>query len=210
MIRALMLLLVPLLTWERIAKSQWNCLVIFFVSFLPLLALTIAIEGGGMYSLGARFNDYGRLIKITQQQAIQFQAVQAGLSLIILIAGTKLILWVCEGFHSPTTFRQAFTLAAYGITPLLLIRVIDGHPAIPTWVCFAIGSVGTVFVLYHGIALVLQPDTSVGFGLYLICSLVLVLLAGLSHFIAQIFAQRKLNFADLGPEGFLAVAGRLF
>ena len=205
-----MLLLVPLQTWERIAKNQWNSLVIFFVSFVPLLAFTIAIEGVGMYNLGTRFNDYGRLIKITQQQAIQFQAVQAGLSLIILIGGTKLVLWVCEGFHSPATFRQAFTLAAYGITPLLWIRVVDGHPSVPTWVCFAIGAVGTVFILYHGIALILQPDTSVGFGLYLICSLVLVLLAGLSHFVVQIFAQRKLNFADLGPEVFLAGAGRLF
>ena len=205
-----MLILVPQSAWERIAKTQWNSLVIFGFSFLPLLALTTAIEGLGIINLGVRYNDYGRLIEVTKEQAMQFQAVQAGLSLVILITGTKLVLWVCDGFHSPTTFRQAFTLAAYGISPLLWVRILDGHPAVATWVCFAIGAVFTTFVLYHGIAFVLEPDTSVGFGLYLVCSLVLVLLAGLSHFIVQIVAQRNFNFASTAFEPIFATAGRLF
>ncbi len=210
MFRAITLILVPQSTWERIAASQWNSLVIFLISFLPLLALTAAIEGLGMARFGAYINDYGRTIEITREQAIQFQAVQIALSLLVLGLGTKLVLWVADGFHSPTTFKQAFTLTAYAITPLLWFRIIDGHPGVPTWVCFALGAVGLIFVMYHGIALVLQPDTSVGFGLYLICSLVLVLLAGLAHFITQIMAQRKLNFASLAAEPNLAIVDKLF
>ena len=210
MFRALMLVLVPQTTWERIASAQWNSLAIFMVSFLPLLGLTAAIEGLGMFYLGASINDYGRTIEVTKEQVIQFQGVQIALSLIILGLGTKLVLWVNDGFHSPTTFRQAFTLTAYAITPLLWFRIVDGHPAIPTWVCFGIGAVGIIFTMYHGIAFVLQPDTSVGFGLYLICSIVLILLAGLSHFIVQIVAQRKFNFASLLSEPNFALVERLF
>ncbi len=209
MLRAITLVLVPQSTWERIASSQWNALVIFLFSFLPLLALTAAIEGFGMLRLGAYVNDYGRTIEITQQQAIQFEAVQVALTLLVLGLGTKLVLWVADGFHSPTTFKQAFTLTAYAMTPLLWFRIIDGHPSIPTWVCFAIGAVFVIFVMYHGIALVLQPDTSVGFGLYLVCSLVLVLSAGLAHFVTQIVAQRKFNFASLVVEPNFAIVDKL-
>ncbi len=205
-----MLILVPQATWERIAASKWNSLIIFFVSFVPLLGLTIAIEGFGMAKLGASVNEFGRTITITSKQVIQFQALQLGMTLLVLGLGTKLVLWVCEGFHSPTTFRQAFTLTAYGITPLLWFRIVDGHPSMPTWVCFAMGAVGVIFTLYHGIAFVLQPDTSVGFGLYLICSIVLILAAGLAHFIAQIVAQRKFSFVSLFNEPNLALVDRLF
>ena len=210
MFRALMLVLVPQATWERIASAQWNSFAVFLVSFLPLLGLTTAIEGLGMMYLGASINDYGRTIEVTMEQVIQFQGVQLALSLLILIIGTKLVLWVSDGFHSPTTFRQAFTLAAYSISPLLWLRILDGHPAVPTWVCFGVGAVGIFFTMYHGIAFVLQPDTSVGFGLYLICSIVLILLAGLSHFIVQIVAQRKFNFASLLSEPHFALVERLF
>ena len=210
MIRAFMLILVPQSTWERIASSKWNSLIIFFVSFVPLLCLTIAIEGFGMAKLGASVNDFGRTIEISREQVIQFQSLQLALTLLVLGLGTKLVLWVCDGFHSPTTFRQAFTLTAYGITPLLWFRIVDGHPSMPTWVCFAMGAVGVIFTLYHGIAFVLQPDTSVGFGLYLICSIVLILAAGLAHFIAQIVAKRKFNFSSVFNEPNLALVDRLF
>lgn len=205
-----MLFLLPQPTWERIASTEWKSLVVFFVSFLPLLVLTAAVEFVGMDRLGASVNDYNRTIRITTEQAMQFQAVQFGLTLFILLIGTKLVLWVSDGFHSPTTFRQAFTLTAYGITPLLWVRLVDAHPSIPTWVCFGVGAVGIIFILYHGIAHVLQPDTSVGFGLYLICSLVLVLAAGLSHFLVQIIAQRKFNFASLLSDPSAQVVGTLF
>ena len=200
-----MLLLLHQTTWQKIANSQWNSLVVFLVSFVPLLLLAAAVEALGMWKLGASVNDFGRTIKITQQQAIEFQVIQIGLSLLVLFFGTKLVQWVCDGFHSPATFKQAFTLTAYGITPLLWLRLVDGLPAVPTWVCLAVGGVGIVVVLYHGIAMVLQPDTSVGFGLYLICSVVLVLLAGLSHFVLQIIAQRKLSFASLISDATVSV-----
>lgn len=150
-----------------------------------------------MIRLGASVNDFGRTIHISQEHVIYFQSVQSTLSLIVLLIGTKLVLWVCDGFHSPTTFQRAFTLTAYAITPLLWIRILDGHPQMPTWVCFTLGATGVFFILYHGIAFVLRPDTSVGFGLYLICSIVLVLLAGLAHFVAQVLAQRKFSLASL-------------
>ncbi len=204
-----MLILVPQSTWQRIATSQWNSLVIFLVSFLPLLLVTAAAEAFGMIRLGAHFNDYGRLIEVNQQQAIYFQGIQLALTGLILILGTKLVLWVCDGFHSPTTFRQAFTVTAYAITPLLWARLPNAIPQIPSWVCFAVGATGIVVVLYHGIALVLEPDTSVGFGLYLVCSLVLVLSAGLAHFVLQIVAERKLNIASLPTETLLASVGTL-
>ena len=197
MVRALLLIILPQPTWQRIAESRWNSLIVFFVSFVPLLAFVTAAEATGMTMLGASVNDFGRTIEVTQEQALQFQGVQVALTLIILILGTKMVQWVCDGFHSPSTFKQAFALTAYGITPLLWCRVFDAYPSLPTWVCFAIGAVGVVAVLYHGVAHVMEPDTSVGFGLYLISSIVLLLLAGLSHFIVQIIAQRKFNFASL-------------
>lgn len=209
MLRALLLLLIPQSTWQKISASQWNVWVIFLISFIPLLLLTTAIEGLGMSRLGTSVSDFDRTIPISKEQAIYFQIVQLSLTLMVLLLGTKLVLWVCDGFHSPTTFHQAFTLTAYGITPLLWLRIIDGHPQMPTWICFALGSAGVFFILYHGIAFVLKPDTSVGFGLYLICSFVLVLLAGLAHFVAQVLAQRRFSFQTF-TDPFFAIVERLF
>ncbi len=186
--------------------------MVFVFSFLPFLLLSSAVEGMGIWHLGVSVTNYGRTVEAHQREdVLLFQVVQLAASLLILFLGTQLVLWICEeGFRSPATYSQAFTLTAYGITPLFWLRILDGAPAVPTWVCFAIGAAGIFYVLYHGVALVLEPDPSIGFGLYLICSLMLVLVAGLAHFVVQAVAQRKFNFVSLLFEQSVAIASGLF
>ena len=76
------------------------------------------------------------------------------------------------------------TVMAYGFGPIILARILDGFPQLNTWVCWAIGAVGSVSVLYHGIGMILRPDQTKGFGLYLMAIIIVVLMSGLAHFAA--------------------------
>jgi hypothetical protein len=54
-----------------------------------------------------------------------------------------------------------------------------------------------MMLLYNGVALVIQPNTSVGFGMYLVSSLILVALTALCHFLAQGVAYGKFNIKPI-------------
>jgi hypothetical protein len=193
MIRSLLILFAPLKAWEKIAAQQWNVLLVFFISVSPLMVASCAVEGWAMIKFGAEKGNLGRLIRLDNNQIITFEIIQLGLGLFLLFVGAKFIQWTCEGFHNETTYKQAFTLTAYGLTPLFWMRFLDGFPAIPSWLCWGLGALGILIALYHGVALVIQPNTSVGFGMYLLASMTLIAISGLCHFLALGVAYEKFN-----------------
>ena len=83
-----------------------------------------------------------------------------------------------------TNYFQSFVVMAYGFEPIILARILDGFPVINTWVCWVIGVAVSTSVLYHGVGMVLRPEQTKGFGLYLISILIIVLVSALAHFAA--------------------------
>jgi hypothetical protein len=65
-------------------------------------------------------------------------------------------------------------------------------PHLNTWVCWGIGITLSVAVLYRGIPRIMKPDPSNALGLYLLCSLLLIAVSGLAHFLANLVLQERI------------------
>ncbi|MEL0060553.1 MAG: YIP1 family protein [Verrucomicrobiales bacterium] len=184
MYRSLMLLFTPMTGWQKIANQSWHVLVVFLFSIGPIMVASCAVEGWTMLKFGAGKGPFGNLIELEPSRILSYEILQLALGIVLVFAGGKFIQWVCGGFQTEATYRQSFTLTAYGLTPVFWLRFLDGLPAIPTWICWALAAIAIMVVLYHGVALILQPSTSIGFGLYLVSSASLVALSGITHFVA--------------------------
>src|SRR2546426_7078 len=73
-----------------------------------------------------------------------------------------------------------------------LFRMFDALPSLNTWVCWGVGIALSVAALYRGIPRVMKPDPSNALGLYLLCSLLLTAISGVTHFLANLILQQKL------------------
>jgi len=184
MITAFQLIFSPFETWERITTAQRGFFWVLCVHLLPLLVISIGIEGFLLNRLGEKQSDLGFMIRVPVDLAVRY----AGAYLVLLLAGVmlsaKFLALASESFNVHTTFAQSFVVMAYGFGPIILARVLDGVPFVNTWVCWAIGVVASVSVLYHGIGMVLRPDQTKGFGLYLMAIIIVVLMSAAAHFVA--------------------------
>ena len=73
-----------------------------------------------------------------------------------------------------------------------IVRILDGWPAINTWICWGIGIFISVTVLYRGLPRIMKPDLSSALGLCLLASVLLIVLTGLAHFLAVLVLDEKL------------------
>lgn len=183
MIKAVLLLLEPLRTWERIALAERGMGMILLTHVLPLLALTSAAEAYGMMHWGDWRGEVVALKLFTLPEAVGFQIMQLVVQFTVLFLGAKLLKSLGETFHGRHTYLQAFTAVAYGLGPFWTLRLLDVFPAVHPWVSYAVGMMLTIVVLYHGIPRVMMPDPPQAFGLYLMGCLLLTLIAGLGRFV---------------------------
>jgi hypothetical protein len=197
MIRSLLLIFSPMTAWQKIADQSWHFLVVFLFSVAPLLLASCALEGWAMLKFGVGKGIFGDTIIMDQDKIISFQILQLILNLGLMFLGALFIKWICQGFQTEATYQQAFTLTAYGLTPVFWLRFLDSAPAIPTWLCWGIAALGIMTILYHGIALMLQPSTSIGFGLYLVSSFSLVAFSGIAHFVATGILTERFELPSL-------------
>src|SRR5262245_60482691 len=152
MIRALNLLFAPSKTWERMALKPPNAATVVLISLLPLIAITFAVEGYGLLRLGESAGEMGR-INLPLERVIRYAGFYAIASLIVISAGTFLLKSVAESFGVICTFGNCFVLMACGFMPIFLLRMPDAIPKVNTWICWAVGAVLSVRILYHGVAL---------------------------------------------------------
>ena len=89
MINALLLIVKPVATWERICATRRSIISILFGSLLPLLILTSAAEGYRL-SKWERPGEVKPLRPITPKEAFVYEAGQVILSLILVLVGTKI------------------------------------------------------------------------------------------------------------------------
>jgi hypothetical protein len=194
MIKALLLVLDPTATWDRIQRAQRGLFFILVLYVLPMLVLISAAEGYGLVHWGRM--QFARRKYFPVNEAVVYEAAQFLLWLGVIFLGAKLIKSLGETFHGRHTFTQTFTTVAYGLSPLFLLRLLDGVSAINPWVTYSIGILLSVGALYHGVPRIMQPDPPQAFGLYLMGSILLVLTTGLARFITICYLRGKFTVVD--------------
>lgn len=184
MIKAFLLLLEPVRTWNSVAHAHRSFGVVFLTYFLPMILLTAAAEGYGMVKFGKpQSAEYHGLRKFEVKEVVVYEALQAVLVVAIVLTCAQTLKSLGQTFHGRHTLTQAFTATAYGLSPLFLLRLLDMFPAVSPWVSWVIGIALSVAVLYHGVPRVMLPDPSHAFGLFVINSLQLILATGLLRFV---------------------------
>ncbi len=192
MIKSLLLIFDSANTWEKIAAAPQNALKVFTLSLMPLLLLSAAAEGAALIKFGREQGPLDTMKPVSQELALRYEIAQLGLSLLVVVAGAAILQKIGHSFHRRHTYSECFTTLAYSLSPLFLLRVFAGFPAIPAWACWAVGILLSVSALYRGIPRIMRPDPSNALGLYLLSSLLLIVVTGLAHFVAGMVLNEKI------------------
>jgi hypothetical protein len=116
---------------------------------------------------------------------------QCCLWLLVVFAGSTLLKAAGETFHGRTTYLQAFTAIAYGLSPLFLLRLLDAFRPISPWAGWSIGMFLSLAVLYYGVPRMMDPDPAHAFGLFFTSALLLLAVSGLVRFLTAEYLQGK-------------------
>ena len=194
MIKALLLLFEPTETWEKIFRAQRSVAFVFWRFLLPLILLVALAEGLGLHYWGKWQQDALRLKRFETGEAIIFEFAQVLIGLVLVFVAAKLLKALGDTFHGRHTMQQTFTVAAYGLSPVFIVRLFDSFPAMNSWVpllTWALGVTCLVTVLYQGIPRIMMPDPPHAFGLYLMGAVLLAVLTGLDRFVTTWYLQGR-------------------
>src|SRR5258708_10538365 len=125
MIKALLLLVEPIRSWERIIAAQRGVGWILLLFIAPLLVITSAAEGYGLHRWGKMQHDGIYVKYFSTAETVIFEAGQIVIALGIICLGARLVKSLGETFHGRHTYAQTFTVVAYGLSPLLSVRLLD-------------------------------------------------------------------------------------
>ncbi len=193
MIKALLLLVDPNSTWEKIGTNPPSIAGLLFAYILPLMILGAGLESWALVKVGRdERGPMERRVKVPEQIAIKYGATQVALGLAVTFIGALMFKRIAEGFHRSQPYTGSFATIGYAIGPYYLLRILDAAPFLNTWICWGIGALLAVSVLYRAIPRMMKPDPSNALGVYLLCSLLLLVLLGLAHFVATLVLDEKL------------------
>jgi uncharacterized membrane protein YecN with MAPEG domain len=196
MIKTLFLIFLPIPTWEQIAALQRKVATVFFTFLLPLLLLSTAAECFGLIRWGKVRGEFGHLTQLPLSQAVVYGFARLLLSIIIVVVVAKLIKALGETFHGRHSFHQVFTVAAYALSPLFLVRMLNAFPGMSPWVSWCIGILLSIAVLYHGLPIILKPDPPHAFGLYFMSALLMTVVTGLVCFLTDWYLKGRFTKID--------------
>ena len=203
MIRAFFLIFEPSVAWARIVQARREVLFISVFHLAPMLLLAGIAESWGLLTMGKwqpayqmlrDFHQPGRVGFKAMQSVIIFEAVQFVFMLAMVFVAALLIKTISQTFRDGGNFRQAFTVAAYGVSPLLLLRLLDALPMMNPWVPWGMGVTLTIWVLYQGVPCILRPDPTQAFGLYLASIIVMVLTTGVVRLLTGWYVLGSVDF----------------
>ena len=183
MIKALFLIFEPAAAWDRVAKARrsFGFLLLFYL--LPMVLAVSAAEGFGLMEWGRR-QWQGNQVKIfTADEMLAYEIVQLLVTLAVVFVCAQIVKAFGNQSYARHTYTEGFTVAACGLSPLFLLRLLDAFPVINPWLTWGVGIMLCVSILYHGVPRVMQPDPSQAFGLYLMCLVLFVLVTGLERFV---------------------------
>ena len=185
MIKALFLIFESNGAWQRVVEAGRGLGVIFAFYLLPMLLILSAAEGCGLMHWGTTQVNSGLIKKLTADEMVLFETAQALLTLAghrVVRAPMQAIKSLGETFHSRHNYTQAFTVVAYGLSPLFLFQLLDAFSSINLWLVWAVGIMLALKALYHGVPIVMQTDPTHALGLYFMSALVVVTLTGAERF----------------------------
>jgi hypothetical protein len=205
MLKAILLVLEPIATWDKIVLARRGLVFVLLVHVVPLLLITSVCEGYGLVHWGkprGEVQAVAHLKPFARGEAIIYETAQFLLSILVVFVGAKMVKSIGETFHGRHTYTQAFVAVAYGLSPFFLLRLLDVFPSMSPWVTWTIGIVLTIATLYHGLPRMMEPDPTHAFGLFLMGSLLLVLVTGLVRFLTWWYLGGKMQpveafFSDL-------------
>jgi hypothetical protein len=159
-----------------------------------LLVLSSAGEGLGLMQLGVERGTVSeRLVKASGALTLRYEITQVVQSLVIVYLGAVALRFIGASFHRRHTYTECFTTLAYSLSPLFLLRLLDGLPAFNTWACYGIGVFLALSLFYRGLPIILRPDPSNALGLFVFCSFLLLGATALAHFVAVLVLDEKLR-----------------
>ena len=183
MIKALFLIFEPMQAWDRVAKARRGLGFILGLYLLPTMLLVALAEGFGLVKWGKVQFNTELVRRFTVGEAAIYEAAQTLLMLAVVFAGAHSIKMLADTFRGRNSYTQAFKVAAYGLSPVFLLRLLDAFQSSNPWLTWIIGIMLTFKVLYHGVPMVMLPDPPHAFGLYFMSSLLLLLVTGLERFV---------------------------
>lgn len=193
MLRALLLIFDPANSWEKIETAKPSVAHVFFAYVLPIMLLSFALEAWLLSQFGMeRSRVMQRIAQVPQEIIVRYAATQFVLGLMTCFLGAFLMQKLSQSFHSRDNYAECFATLGYSLGPYFLCRILDGWPVMNTWVAWAIGVLVAISVLYRGLPRMMRPDPSNALGVYLICSLLIVVLTGIGHFLATLVLNGKI------------------
>jgi len=196
--------------WDRLAQARRSVGSVVTKYLLPLLLAVSVVEGGGLV-LGGKWQPGVDVIKkFTAGEAVLFEAAQLLLTLALVFVCAHLVKILGETFHDRHNYTQAFTVVAFTLSPVFLLRLLNVFPMMNPWVPWAIGIVLSIWIFYQGLPRVMKPDPSHAFELYVVSSMVLCATSGLVCLLTALCLRGRVDFAHsyLGA-GILHLLARL-
>lgn len=181
MLSAFEMVFSPARAWEKVVAANRHWTLILLIVVLPVLALTVVVEGAGLLKFRERHAHIG-MVDIPLERVVKYEVVYAGTALAIILIGAYFLQSVATSFNVPAGYNPSFAVIAYAYVPIMLMHVMDAIPQFNTWICWGIGVALSFGVLYHGVGLRLQPEQTKGFGLLLFSVIFITALSGLAHF----------------------------
>ena len=197
MIKAVLLLFLPVRTWEGIETAGRTFLFVLFVYLVPMVALSVGGEVFGRNWLTKTTPDNPD-IPFPQDLAIRYGASAFAAGLVMVLLSAWLVKAVSETFHNRHGFAQCFKLTAYSLGPFFVCRLLDAIPHISPWIAFSIGIICSASVFYYGIPYFLKPDPPHAFGVFLTGVILMAMAGVLTRFFTILVLQGKLHFHGAG------------
>ena len=194
MLTVFFLMFEPSVAWQKIAEARRGVAFIILAHLLPLIAIVTAAEGWGLMHWGKWQPRFGKLKVFTETMAVHFEILQAGLFLLAVLLCAVILHFAIETFHGRRTFLPAFTVMAYGFSPMLLLHLLNLGATVHPAVSWSVGVVVTVWVLYQAVPRVLTPNPVHAFGTYLSAALILTLVSGLMRTFTGMYLLGEFNF----------------
>ena len=192
MIKALLLLVRPVQTWDGIDRSNRGIGYILLVHLLPLILLTSIAEGYGLMHWGKK--QKGEMPVLKHYELKEVIVVETAHSLLLLgmvFLGAYAAKSYAGTFHRRHTYRHAFTAVAYGCAPLIAMRLGDLSSWLNPWIPWSVGMVLTIAVLYHGLPCILKPDPPHAFGLFFMTSLTLAVINAMLRLVTAYYLMGR-------------------
>lgn len=197
MIKALLLLIRPVQTWDGIDRSARSIAYVLCLHLLPLIILTSTAEGYGLMHYGKNHKGEMNFLKHYElKETVVIETAQSLLLVGMVFLGAYSAQAFAGTFHRRHTFRHAFTAVAYGCAPLITLRLGDLSASLNPWIPWAIGMVLTIAVLYHGLPCILKPDPPHAFGLFFMTSLTLAVINGLLRLVSSFYFMGRFPEAE--------------